>query len=105
LLLYKRRPDEAESVLLQAKLFYRAIRLNIRLFRWQRALDLALQYKMYVDLVLGFRQKYLKSIGQPESDKRFTQPNTEVQVDWTAIQAKIAQEHESEFERAMPFGA
>jgi intraflagellar transport protein 80 len=36
--------DEALSILLQAKLFYRAIKLNIKLYRWEKALDLALTY-------------------------------------------------------------
>ena len=36
--LYQRRPDEAERILLQANppLVYRAIKMNIRLFRWKR---------------------------------------------------------------------
>jgi len=29
-------------ILLQARLYYRAIKMNIKLFRWERALDIAL---------------------------------------------------------------
>lgn len=34
--MYRRRPDEGEQILLQAKLVWRAIKLNIALFRWER---------------------------------------------------------------------
>lgn len=53
--LYFHKYDEALSILLQAKLFYRAIKLNIKLYRWEKALDLALQNKTHVDTVVGYR--------------------------------------------------
>lgn len=38
LALFRRSPEEAEQILLQASppLIYRAIKLNIRLYRWER---------------------------------------------------------------------
>ena len=61
--LYQRRTAEAEKILLQASppLVYRAIKMNIRQFKWGRALDLAVEHKTHVDTVLGYRQKYLES--------------------------------------------
>ena len=41
LALFRRRPEEAEQILLSAGLHYRAIKLNIKSFNWERALDLA----------------------------------------------------------------
>ncbi len=41
----------------QAGLVYRAIKLNIKLFRWDRALDLAEQHNQHVDTVLWYRQR------------------------------------------------
>ncbi|KAH7815537.1 putative Intraflagellar transport protein 80-like protein [Monocercomonoides exilis] len=41
LLLLKRKADEAEKVLLTAGFRRQAIKMNARLFRWQRALDIA----------------------------------------------------------------
>ena len=35
--------DEALNILLSNKLYYRAIKLNIKLYRWEKALDLAIQ--------------------------------------------------------------
>lgn len=34
--LFRRQPDDAETILLQGGLTYRAIKLNIHLFRWER---------------------------------------------------------------------
>lgn len=47
---------------MQAQLVYRAIMMNIRLFRWERALDLAVRNKTHVDTVLAYRQRYMDSI-------------------------------------------
>ncbi len=56
--------------------------VQIRLFRWSRALELAVQHKTHVDTVLGYRQAFLKStrggLGEEEADKRFLQFASEV---------------------------
>lgn len=52
---------------------YRAIKLNINLFRWARALDLALKHKVHVDTVLAYRQKYLQSFEREEVNQKFLQ--------------------------------
>jgi len=98
LMLYRRQPDQAEAILLQATppLVYRAIKMNIRLFRWNRALEIALKYKSHVDTVLGYREKFLKQFGKTESDPIFQQYSQQVTIDWEAIKAKKEQERESE---------
>ena len=75
LALYRRQPDEAERILLQASppLAYRAIKLNLNLFRWQRALDLAVKHKIHIDTVLAYRQKYLQSFEREETNQKFLQ--------------------------------
>ena len=66
LALYRRNIDEAESLLLQATppLIYRAIKMNIRLFRWAKALDIAIKNKTHVDTVLAYRAQYLEVCGR-----------------------------------------
>ena len=61
MMLYKRCPEEAESILLQANppLVYRAVKLNVRLFRWERALEIAVKNKQHVDTVLWYRRNFL----------------------------------------------
>lgn len=48
------------GVLAQAGLVYRAISVNLDLFKWQRALELAVQHKKHVDTVLLRRQQWLQ---------------------------------------------
>ena len=100
--LYQNNATEAESILLQATppLVYRAIKMNIRLFRWERALDLAVKHKTHVDTVLGYREKYLASYKTEEDDPRFLQYANEVDIDWEAITAKKGQEREKEEDMA-----
>lgn len=64
--MYFHKYDEALNILLQAKLFYRAIKLNIKLYRWNKALDLALTHKTHVETVVGYRQRYLEKINKEE---------------------------------------
>jgi len=75
MLLYKRRPDDAISVLLQARppLTYRAIKTNIRLFRWAKALEIALKTgkSEFVDIVLWYKTEYLKDFKRNEDDPIF----------------------------------
>ncbi|KAI9103258.1 WD40-repeat-containing domain protein [Phlyctochytrium arcticum] len=99
LALLRRKPQEAENILLAANLVYRAIRMWISLFNWERALDLAVKYKTHVDTVMYFREKYIKGIGRRETNRKFVQYAQSVQVDWDKIQAKIAMEEDTERSR------
>jgi len=100
--LYRRCPDEAEAILLQAKppLLYRAIKMNIRLFRWNRAMEIALKNKKHVDTVLGYRARYLERFGKVETNAKFLQYSKEFPVDWETIKAKISNEKEDERARS-----
>ena len=102
LALYRCCPDEAEAILLQASppLLYRAVKLNCRLFRWGRALELALKHKKHVDTVLGYRAKYLAQHGKAETSAKFKQYASEVEVNWEAIKTKIKLEKDDEAARA-----
>jgi intraflagellar transport protein 80 len=52
--------------------------MNIKLYRWERALDLAQQYKQHVDTVLWYRKKYLLDAAGEESIARFKDLNEQV---------------------------
>mmetsp|Transcript_40835 Transcript_40835/g.96743 ORF Transcript_40835/g.96743 Transcript_40835/m.96743 type:complete len:767 (+) Transcript_40835:180-2480(+) len=99
LALWRRRPDEAEAILLQAKLTYRAIDMHMRLFHWDRALELAIHHKTHVDTVLALRQRYLTGMGREETNERFLQYSKGVTIDWAAIEKKVEQEKEAEAAR------
>ena len=65
-LLFRRKAEESQRVLLQAKppLVYRAIKMNIRLSRWAAALDIAIKYKTHLDTVLAYRNRHLEQVSQ-----------------------------------------
>ncbi|CEF69620.1 Intraflagellar transport protein 80 homolog [Strongyloides ratti] len=86
------RISEAETILLQSKYYFRAIFLNIQMYRWDRALQLALQYNMHIDTVLGYRQRYLEDIGVEETNEKILQQYSQVEVDWVHIKRSINNE-------------
>lgn len=56
--------NEAEQIYTQNKHYYQAIRMHIDGYRWERALKLARDYKVHIDIVVAFRKKYLDRIGK-----------------------------------------
>lgn len=106
--LFCRQVDEAESILLQAGLLYRAISMNCKIFRWERALDLAIKHKTHVDTVVALREKNLARFpGAIEHNRKFKEYSRQIEVDWEQIDAKIEQEAEAERSRpgAVPYQA
>ena len=95
-LLLSNKIDEAENILLQGKLIYRAIKININLYRWERALALATQFKEHVDTVLAYREKYLKGVGLEETNSRFSELAKAYEIDWVKIKKKIQDDKQME---------
>ncbi|CAN8190385.1 unnamed protein product [Coccothraustes coccothraustes] len=100
MLLFSGNCQEAETLLLQAGLVYQAIQININLFNWERALELAVKHRTHVDTVLAYRQKFLEDFGKKETNQRFLQYAEGLEVDWNKIKAKIEMEVAKERERA-----
>lgn len=97
LALYFQRPEEAEQILIQGRLYYRALKMNIKLYKWDRALEIATSQKKYLDILLGYRARYLESIEKEEFDPKFLKFREEAsKVDWEQIKQKIAAEKASE---------
>lgn len=64
LALLRRAPAEAEALLLTARPaphVYRAVKLNVRLGRWERALEVARAAGAHVDTALWYRQRHLQA--------------------------------------------
>ncbi|KAG2494842.1 hypothetical protein HYH03_007082 [Edaphochlamys debaryana] len=99
LALYRHKPDEAEVILVQAGLIYRAIKLNIKLFNFERAYDLATQHKQHQDTVLYYRQSFLRGAKQQETNPRFMQANDSIVVDAKVVKKKIEEERTKEMQR------
>ena len=86
--------SDAETILLQAGLTFRAVLLNIHLHRWDRALDLAVKHKTHVDTVLAYRVKHLNRCDAQETLDKNVQYMKEVDI---SIGKKIGQKVEAEF--------
>ncbi|XP_032924268.1 intraflagellar transport protein 80 homolog [Catharus ustulatus] len=100
MLLFSGNTQEAETLLLQSGLVYQAIQINIHLYNWERALELAVKHRTHVDTVLAYRQKFLGDFGKKETNQRFLQYAQGLEVDWDKIKAKIEMEIAKERERA-----
>ena len=100
LLLFRRRMPEAIQVLVQGGWIYRAIKMCIRLYQWEKAFDLARQHQQHVDTVLLYRHKYLVAHGAEESiPKLATAAQQMGALNEEQIRAKIDAEKERERER------
>ena len=87
--LFCKQPQQAEAIYLQSNLIFRAIEVNINLYNWERALELAVKHETHVDTVLAFRQKYLKDLNCEESLKKFKQYSQQFTVDWEKVKVKM----------------
>ena len=59
--------------------------MNLRMFRWERALEVATQYRQHVDTVLLYRKQYLKKYGKSEDNAMYLRYAGEVNVDPVAV--------------------
>lgn len=100
LAVYCKKYSEAENILLQAKLFYRAIKMNIKQFKWERALEIAAHNKTHVDTVLAYRQRYLQQQNKKETLDKYLQLADKVEINWETIKDKIKKDKESEAKAA-----
>ncbi|XP_057339351.1 intraflagellar transport protein 80 homolog [Microplitis mediator] len=61
----------AEGILLQHGFIAEAIRINIQMYNWNRALELAVRHKKQVDQVLEAREIYLKLLDKKETNSSY----------------------------------
>jgi len=85
---------------MSARLYYRAIKMNIKLYKWDKALDIAIAQKTHVDTVIAYRKRFIEQYNKQETNDRFTQLNQEITVDWETVKTKIKAEKEREAQMA-----
>nr|XP_022919132.1 intraflagellar transport protein 80 homolog [Onthophagus taurus] len=83
----------AESILIHNGMVYQAILINLQLFNWDRALDLATKHKSHIDTVLYVRQRYLDKIQKQEVNEKFVKLRNSVNIDEEKIKLKMEQEN------------
>ena len=70
--------------------------MNIKLYKWDRALDIALQNKTHVDTVIAYRKRFLQMQKKEEDIDKFKQYNQEFDADWETVKAKIRSDKDRE---------
>merc|ERR1712166_1654469 len=98
MLVYQKRIPEAEQILIGARLFYRAIKLNIKLYRWDRALQIAVENKTHVDTVIAYRQRFLQQYNREETNESMKNYARDIEVEWETVKAKIQADKDKEAE-------
>merc|ERR1712154_192206 len=99
--LYRKQSKSAENILLQNDLIYRAIELNMRLFRWRRALELAVDHNSHIETVVAFRNSYLQTLKKQETIDLFIEYNEKYkEIDWSQIEEKCRNEMDAEYQMA-----
>jgi intraflagellar transport protein 80 len=91
-------PQDAEMILIQANLIFRAVMLNLNQYNWERALELAVKYQSYLDIVVGCRSRFLEEYEKKETIKQFVKYGKEVDVDAEMVSALIEKEYIKERE-------
>lgn len=63
--------------------------INVRVFRWEQALKLALKHQTHVATVLLERRKYLGRMHKVETDATYLQTSKDVQVDEEQVKQQV----------------
>ena len=70
--------------------------MNIKLYRWERALDIAINNKTHVDTVIAYRNKFLQQYSKEEDIEKFKTYGRDISVDWETVKAKIKADKDRE---------
>ncbi|GMT31555.1 hypothetical protein PFISCL1PPCAC_22852 [Pristionchus fissidentatus] len=81
---------EADVILEKAGHAFRALMLNVTAFKWDRAIEIAIKHPDLLEVVIGYRQRYLQEMGRQETIDKFLKYQSQVEIDWTHIRQVIA---------------
>lgn len=87
------RIGEAEDILIQGGCIFRAVKMNISLGRWDKALALAKRTGKFVEVVAAYRTKFIKDMEVEETNKDFIKLG---QVDMASVKSIIQKEKQQE---------
>ena len=91
------RQSEAEQIYIQNKFYYRAVKMHIDGYRWEKALKLCRDFKVDLAIFVGLRKRYLERIKKEETNKQFLQAAQEAgEIDAETLDQKIKAEEEKE---------
>ncbi|CAI4226047.1 unnamed protein product [Auanema sp. JU1783] len=83
---------DADILLEKTGNIFQSIMLNVKMFRWDRAIDMAIAHRKYLEIVMGYRQRYLKEMKRNETDPKYLKYSSEVEIDFEHIRELISAE-------------
>ncbi|XP_012280148.1 intraflagellar transport protein 80 homolog [Orussus abietinus] len=96
----------AEGILLQNGLVSEAINTNIKMYNWNRALELAIRHKKLLEEVLAARKEYLRVLDKKETNQSYLTLITNMKkVQESAEELRVNEEQEkadTETEKLVP---
>ena len=66
------------------------------MYKWDRALEIALQNKTHVDTVIAYRKRFLQMYGKEETNDKMKQLAKDLNVDMEVVKTKIRADKEKE---------
>lgn len=87
------RVNEAEDILIQGGCIFRAIKMNVSMGRWDRALSIAKRTNKFVEVVAAYRTEFLKMMNMEEKDEAFRKLGP---VEMSSVKKIIQQEKAQE---------
>ena len=94
------RVNEAEDILIQGGCIFRAIKMNVSMGRWDRALSIAKRTNKFVEVVAAYRTEFLKMMNMEEKDEAFRKLGP---VEMSSVK-KIIQQEEDRFSKTLNQG-
>lgn len=74
--------------------------MNLKLYKWDRALEIAVQNKTHVDTVIAYRKRFLEQYSKEETNEKLKQYGGEIEVNWETVKAKIRADKDREAQAA-----
>jgi intraflagellar transport protein 80 len=87
------RINEAEEILIQGGCIFRAVKMNLSMGRWDRALAIAKRSGKFVEVVAAYRTKYCRDMKIEEPDQEFVKLG---EVELSSVKGIIKQEKTAE---------
>lgn len=66
------------------------------MYKWDRALEIAVSNKTHVDTVIAYRKRFLQMYQKEETNEKFKQFSKDIQADWETVKTKIRSDKERE---------
>lgn len=66
------------------------------MYKWDRALEIAVSNKTHVDTVIAYRKRFLQMYQKEETNEKFKQFAKDIQADWETVKTKIRSDKERE---------